>query len=239
MNLQYNQYEHGIPAERSAAPEEVRAFMVKVYNWMALGLALTAIVAWGVASSSGLMQTLIQNRGIFIGLIIAELGLVLALSWAINRISATVAMLMFLAYAAINGLTLSFIFMAYTQESITSTFFIFAATFAGMSAFGYFTKRDLSGVGHFMVMGLWGLIIASFVNVFMRSDMLYWLTTYAGVLIFVGLTAWDTQKIKNFAFNAEEGSQEHSKAAIIGALILYLDFINLFLYLLRIFGRRR
>jgi len=239
MNMQFNQYEQGIPVEQSAAVSEVRAFMVKVYNWMAMGLALTGIIAWAIAGSPELLKMIYQTQGIFFGLIIAELALVIAFSWAINRISATVAMLMFLAYAAINGVTISFIFLLYTQESITSTFFICAATFGGMSAFGYFTKRDLSGMGHFMMMGLFGLIIASVVNMFMNSEMLYWLTTYMGVLIFVGLTAWDTQKIKAFAFSASEGSQEHSKAAIMGALILYLDFINLFLYMLRIFGRRR
>ena len=146
---------------------------------------------------------------------------------------------LFYVYAILNGLTLSVVFLIYTKGSIATTFFVTAGTFAGMSAYGYITKRDLTSVGNFMMMGLFGLIIASVVNMFMRSEMIYWVTTYAGILIFVGLTAYDTQKIKELNVIGNAGTDEDHKEAIHGALILYLDFINLFLYLLRLLGRRR
>ena len=172
-------------------------------------------------------------------MIIGELLLVGALSKMVNRVSATTAMAMFIGYSVMNGVTISFIFFVYTMGSIASTFFITAATFAAMSAIGYFTKKDLTSLGNILTMALIGLIIASIVNIFLKSDMLYWIATYAGVLIFTGLTAYDTQKIKEMNIIGNAGTDEDKKEAIMGALTLYLDFINLFLFLLRIFGGRK
>jgi FtsH-binding integral membrane protein len=156
-----------------------------------------------------------------------------------RRLSAIGAAALFYVYAIMNGLTLSVVFLVYTQESIASTFFVTAGTFAGMSAYGYLTKRDLTSAGSFFFMGLWGLIIAMVVNMFLHSPMLYWGISIFGVLIFVGLTAYDTQKIKELNVIGNSGTDEDHKEAIHGALILYLDFVNLFLYLLRLLGRRR
>ncbi len=175
----------------------------------------------------------------FFGLIIAELGLVMTLSAAIGRLQATTATLMFFAYSALNGLTLSAIFIAYTSASIANTFFVTAGTFGAMSLYGYATKRDLTSWGSFLFMGLIGVIIASVVNIFLRSEMIYWVVTYAGVIVFVGLTAYDTQQIKAMALQGFGDEESERKGAVIGALRLYLDFVNLFLMLLNIFGRRR
>jgi FtsH-binding integral membrane protein len=217
-----------------------KVFMAKVYGWMTAALLITALVAMYVAGSEQFMNSIVHNRGLLIGLFIGELALVWILSASINRLSFPVAATMFVAYSALNGLTMSFIFLLYTSASIASTFFITAGTFGAMSLYGYTTKKDLSSWGSLLLMALIGLIIASVVNMFMVSTMLYWITTCAGVLIFVGLTAYDTQKIKNMGVS-DEGSYTDvgKKMAILGALSLYLDFINLFLYLLRIFGRRR
>jgi FtsH-binding integral membrane protein len=176
---------------------------------------------------------------IFWGLLIMELVLVWGLSAAINKLPAVLATLIFLFYAALNGVTFSVIFLVYQLGSIAYTFFITAAMFGAMSVFGYVTKIDLTKVGGFLMMGLVGLIIASVVNIFVASSTLDWLISYIGVFIFVGLTAYDTQKIKNMSMNVESASEEGNKASIMGALALYLDFINLFLLLLRIMGRRR
>jgi len=216
-----------------------RTFVSKVYGWMAFALLVTALVAMATVSSPDLQKLVVANRGVFIVLILAELGLVIGLSAAINRMSASTATAMFIAYSALNGLTLSFIFFVYTTGSIASTFFITAATFGAMSVYGHTTKRDLTSIGNLCFMGLIGVIIASVANLFFSSPALYWATTYIGVLVFVGLTAYDTQKIKRMGLaGLEEGEQER-KGAILGALALYLDFINLFILLLRIFGRRR
>ncbi len=212
-------------------------FIRRVYNWMALGLAVTAIVAL-YAVNSGLIFSLLRNPIIMIVLIVGELGLVIALSAAIGRFQSSTALFMFFAYSFLNGLTISTIFLVYTKASIANTFFITAGTFAAMSLYGYTTKRDLTSMGSFLMMGLFGIIIASFVNFFFRSPAFYWLITYAGIAIFVGLTAYDAQKIKEMAYAGFSGSEEERKGAVIGALRLYLDFINLFLLLLRIFGRR-
>jgi len=212
-------------------------FIRRVYNWMALGLAVTAIVAL-YAVNSGLVLSLLRNPIIMILLIVGELGLVIALSAAIGRFHSSTAMFMFFAYSFLNGLTISTIFLVYTKASIANTFFITAGTFAAMSVYGYTTKRDLTSMGSFLMMGLIGIIIASFVNFFFSSPAIYWLITYAGIAIFVGLTAYDAQKIKEMAYAGFSGSEEERKGAVIGALRLYLDFINLFLLLLRIFGRR-
>lgn len=215
------------------------ALMRKVYVWMTLALVLTGITAYGVASSPGLMMTIIQTPAIMWGLIIAELAIVIAISAAINRLSLTTATLLFVLYSVLNGATLSLIFAVYTMSSIANVFFITAGTFGVMAAYGYFTKRDLSSWGRLLLMALIGLIIATLVNVFLvKSSGFDLILSYAGVLIFVGLTAYDTQKIKQMLAMQTDMGEGAQKVALLGALSLYLDFINLFLYLLRIFGRR-
>ena len=224
--------------ERDRATTAISEFMRKVYNWMALGLAATAIAALYTASSPGLLQLIFGNPMVLIVLIVAELGLVIAISAAINRIQSSTALMMFFVYSILNGLTLSSIFLVYTSASIANTFFVTAGTFGVMSLYGYTTKKDLTSWGSFLMMGLIGIIIGSIVNFFFQSPMFYWLITYAGIIVFVGLTAYDTQKIKEMAYAGFGGAEMERKGAILGALTLYLDFINLFLLLLRLFGRR-
>jgi len=216
-----------------------RTFVSKVYGWMAIALVITAFVAMAVASSEAAAKLILANRGLFYGLLIGELLLVIALTAAIGRMSATTATVVFVIYAAANGVTLSLIFLVFTAESIASTFFVTGGTFGAMSLYGYYTKRDLTSIGNLCFMALIGLIIASLVNLFLMNPMLYWVTTYVGILIFVGLTAYDTQKIKRIAMAGIEEGDAAQKGAILGALALYLDFINLFLLFLRLFGRRR
>ena len=215
------------------------AFMSKVYTWMSGGLAITGLIAMWVASTPSLIETIVTNQFLFFGLIIGEILLVGYLMARIHKISAQTAGIIFTGYAALNGLTLSVVFLAYTSASIASTFFVTAGTFAIMSIYGYYTKKALTSWGNLLFMALIGVIIASVVNFFMQSEMLYWLITYAGVFVFVGLTAYDTQKIKRMSTANEVGSENESKGAIVGALMLYLDFINLFLLLLRILGDRK
>lgn len=218
-------------------------FMAKVYAWMAGALCVTGIIAFVVANTPELVLAIVGNKLMFYGLIICEIILVVYLSSAIHKISVPNAIAMFLLYAAINGATLSIIFLAYTLESIATTFFITATTFGAMSAYGYFTKKDLTSIGNLAIMGLIGIIIASVVNMFLQSTMLYWITTYIGVFVFIGLIAYDTQKIKNIYegiyTSGEETIEIEQKSAVMGALSLYLDFINLFLLLLRFFGGRK
>ncbi len=228
-----------LPYQRDRVAVAQSAFIRNVYNWMALGLAVTAISALYTASSQSMLQLIFGNPVVLIVLIVAELGLVVAMSAAINRIESTTALIMFFIYSLLNGLTLSAIFLAYTSASIANTFFVTAGTFAAMSVYGYTTKSDLTSWGSFLMMGLIGIIIASVVNLFLRSEQIYWLITYAGVIVFVGLTAYDTQRIRQMALAGFEGAEMERKGAILGALMLYLDFINLFLLLLRIFGSRR
>jgi FtsH-binding integral membrane protein len=213
-------------------------FINKVYGWMALALAITGFVALRTANS-GLIDVIAGNQILFFGIIIAELGLVVWLSSRIESMNATKAISLFLLYSALNGLTFSILFLIYTAGSIASTFFITAGTFGVMSAYGYFTKTDLTSIGNIAFMGLIGIIIASVVNIFWHNETLYWGITYIGVLVFVGLTAYDTQKIKKMSLEMDINSEEGSKGAIMGALALYLDFINLFIMLLRIFGDRK
>ncbi len=203
-----------------------------VYGWMGGGLALTAFVSLVTVSSPALLQAILGNRILFYALILGEFGLVIGISSAINRISASTASMLFLAYAALNGLTMSTIFVAYTSSSVASTFVVTAGMFGAMSLYGYATKSDLTSWGSFLFMGLVGVIIASVVNIFLQSSMIYWVMSFCGVIVFTGLTAYDTQKIKN------QGNAG-TKGAILGALTLYLDFINMFLMLLRILGNRR
>lgn len=214
------------------------ALMRKVYIWMAMALAITGVTAFGVASSPNLLALIFSSKLLFFGLIIAELALVILLTARLQKLSLTTATLFFVLFAVINGVTLSSIFVIYTMASIAQTFFICSATFGVMAVYGYTTKRDLSSMGKLLFMALIGLIIATVVNIFMRSSGLDMAISYIGVLVFVGLTAWDTQKIKLMLANAEDMGEGAQKIALIGALSLYLDFINLFIYLLRIFGRR-
>ena len=211
----------------------------QTYMWMTGGLCLTAIIALALSQSVS-AEWLLANSMVWIGFVIAELALVVIISAAINRLSPAVATALFLAYAALNGVTLSFIFLAYTTTSITAAFFVTAGMFGITSLYGYTTKRDLTGIGSIAIMALIGLILASIVNMFLASSGLYWLITYAGVIIFVALTAYDTQKIKRWSQRvAPSDTITIQRLGILGALTLYLDFINLFLFILRIMGRRR
>lgn len=214
-------------------------FLAKVFNWMAIGLGVTGVIAWFMASS-GLAAQLVQGP-MFMILILAQLGMVFYLSARIEKIQPGTATGLFLGYAALNGLTLSMVFLAYTGSSIAATFFITAGMFGAMAGYGLVTKRDLSGMGSFMFMGLIGIIIASVVNVFLKSSSLYWAISLIGVFVFVGLTAYDVQKIKRMGEEGimQQGEGAIQRGAIMGALALYLDFINLFLMLLRFFGGSR
>jgi uncharacterized protein len=209
----------------------------QVYAWMTAGLLVTGAVAAYTAQSQFLLQLIFGNPfGIWV-LFIAQIAMVLGLSAGIGRLAPATATGLFIAYAALNGLTMAAIFLVYTRTSIASTFFITASTFGVMSLYGYTTKRDLTRMGSLLFMALIGLILASLVNFFLKSTALYWIITYVGVLIFVGLIAWDTQKIKRLSAQAIDETSGR-RIAILGSLMLYLDFINLFLFLLRIFGRR-
>ncbi len=214
------------------------ALMRKVYTWMALALAITGITAYGVATSPNLLAMIFGSKMVFFGLIIAELALVIILSARLSKLSLTTATMLFILYSVINGATMASIFVVYTMSSIAKTFFICAATFGVMAVYGYTTKRDLSSMGKLLFMALIGLIIATVVNLFVKSTGFDLIVSYIGVLIFVGLTAWDTQKIKIMLADAEYMDEGAQKIALIGALSLYLDFVNMFLYLLRIFGSR-
>jgi hypothetical protein len=217
------------------------SFINRVYGWMCGGLVLTALIAMWAASTPAVMNTILSSQILFFGLIILELAAVGFLAVRLNKMSAMTATVVYLAYAALNGLTLSVIFYHFTMESLATTFFATAGTFGVMSLYGYVTKRDLTSFGNICFMLLIGAIIASVVNMFWANSMLYWITTYIGIAVFVGLTAYDTQKIKemSLAVDGIEQSESARKYAIFGALTLYLDFINLFLLLLRIFGGSR
>ncbi|MCI5168271.1 MAG: Bax inhibitor-1/YccA family protein [Candidatus Electrothrix sp. GM3_4] len=222
-----------------ARQEASTIFLAKVFNWMAAGLALTGIVAW-LAATSGLTRSIISSP-LYIVLIIAEVGLVIYLSARVEKIRAATATALFLGYAALNGLTMSVIFLRYTGASIAGTFMITAGMFGAMALYGMVTKRDLSGMGSFMFMGLIGIIIASVVNMFLGSSTLHMAISGIGVIIFVGLTAYDVQRIKTMGEQGimTQGEETLQKGAILGALALYLDFINLFWMLLTFFGGGR
>jgi FtsH-binding integral membrane protein len=239
----------------AAVDEGLRSYMLKVYNYMGIGLVVTGLVAYfgnalatttNAEAAAAQLQNgeyltqwgvLLYTTPLMWVVALAPFGFVLALSFGINRMSAATAQIVFWAFAAVMGLSLSSIFMVYTDASIAKVFFITAATFGAMSLWGYTTKRDLTGMGNFLIMGLIGLIIAMLVNIFLQSSMLDFAISAIGVLIFVGLTAYDTQKIKE-SYSASFGADVLAKGAIMGALSLYLDFINLFLMLLRLFGNR-
>jgi FtsH-binding integral membrane protein len=218
------------------AAERISAFLWKVYGWMALGLGLTAVVAFAVAGSPELLRALVGNRLVFFGLIIAELGLVFYLSARATRMAPGTAAGLFAVYSALNGVTLSVVLLAYTGESVATTFVVTAGMFGALALFGSTTKRSLAGAGQFFMMGLVGLILASVVGIFWQNDALQFLISVVGVIVFTGLTAWDAQRLKQMALALPEG--QVASHAIVGALSLYLDFINLFLMLLRFTGRR-
>ena len=222
-----------------ATAAEQQRFMVRVYNWMTAGLGITGFMAFYISNSPAMMNIIFGNPIMPIALIITQIGLVFWLATRVIQMSASKATGVFMLYAGLTGITFSAIFMAYTTASIFSTFLATAGTFGAMSLYGYTTKKDLTSWGSFLFMGLIGIIIASLVNMFMQSSMMHMIITYAGVLIFVGLTAYDTQKIKEMNILGNEGTEEDTKEAIRGALTLYLDFINLFLMLLRLMGDRR
>ena len=236
------------PSQARAAEIDVglREYMLKVYNYMASGLALTGIIAYLTANTpavlnlfyapvagGGFAPTMLAYVAMF-----SPFAFILALSFGINRMKASTAQMVFWAFAAVMGLSLSHIFLTFTGVSITRVFFIAAGTFAAMSLYGYTTKRDLTGIGSFLIMGLFGIIIASVVNMFLQSAAMQFVISVVGVLVFVGLTAYDTQKIKN-VYLQSDGAEVMAKKTIMGALTLYLDFINLFLMLLHLFGDRR
>ncbi len=212
--------------------------LTKVFGWMCGGLLVSALTAYWVAGTPRVMDAIIGNQAVFLGLIILELILVVSLSWLIRRISAGAATALFVAYAIVNGLTLSIIVLAYTDASLSFTFFTTAGMFGAMALYGYLTKRDLSGFGAFFTMAIFGIIIASLVNIFIANSALNLVISIVGVLLFTGLTAYDVQKIKNMELVATDDASR-SKLAIFGALMLYLDFINIFLSLLRLTGRKR
>ncbi|PIP73442.1 MAG: hypothetical protein COW89_02680 [Nitrospinae bacterium CG22_combo_CG10-13_8_21_14_all_47_10] len=222
-----------------ATAAEQQRFMVRVYNWMTAGLAITGFMAFYVSNNPTMMNIIFGNPVIPIVLIIAQIGLVFWLASRVMQMSASQATGVFMLYAGLTGITFSTIFVVYTSASITSTFLVTAGTFGAMSLYGYTTRKDLTSWGSFLFMGLIGIIIASLVNIFLQNSMMSTVITYAGVLIFVGLTAYDTQKIKEMNIIGNEGTEEDTKEAIRGALTLYLDFINLFLMLLRLMGDRR
>jgi FtsH-binding integral membrane protein len=222
-----------------ALGQEQAQFMTKVYLWMTFGLATTAYTSYMVSNSDALMGLILSNKIAFYGLMFVELGLVVAISAFIRKISAAMATGLFFLYSLLNGVTFSVIFLAYTHQSIVSTFGVTAGMFAGLSAYGFITRRDLSALGAFMISALFGLILGMVVNLFLHNGLLNLVLNLAGVVIFSGLIAYDTQKIKGFNTPGSQGTDDGQKNAIYGALILYLDFINLFLRLLQLTGRRR
>jgi len=230
-----------VPLKQTQTQVMVNSFIRSTYNWMAVGLALTGFVAYYISNSPDILQLIFGNRMVFFGLIIGQLALVFTLSARVQKMQASTATGLFVLYAALNGVTLSFIFLVYTKTSIASTFFICAATFVATSIFGMTTKRDLTSMGNFLFMGLIGIIIATVVNMFLRSPAVAMVVSYIGVLVFVGLTAYDTQQLKHMAMTQPDGLEAGvvRKGAIIGALKLYLDFINMFIFMLHIFGGNR
>jgi uncharacterized protein len=226
-----------------SSPEQIardqQRFISKVYGWMATALAITGLTAWYAASNDQLVQFFIANRGLLFVMFIGQILLVGSLAGWIRKMSSQTATIIFVVYSILTGLIFSTLFLIYTSGSLATTFLITGGMFAAMSIYGWTTGNDLTKFGSILFMLLIGLILASIVNIFLGSSMLYWITTYVGIFIFTGLIAYDTQKIKNMAAYVEEGTEEHRKGAIMGALSLYLDFINLFMMLLRIFGNRR
>ena len=238
MNTPQNTSIFNLQASEAQA-EIQRSFIMRVYGWMFFGLLVTAVSALATVSYPGMMQLLVSNSFIFFGLLIGELALVIILSAAINRFPPAVAALLFTGYAVLNGVTLSVLILLYTFSSIAITFGVTAATFGIMTLYGYTTQRDLTKLGSLLIMALIGFLLATVVNIFLNLAVMYWVLTFVGILIFVGLIAYDTQKLKKMSLAVSEDGQMARRASILGALALYLDFINLFLLLLRLLGRRR
>lgn len=233
-------YRNGMTTEIGVrSTSGVAAFLTGVYYWMTFALGLSALCAWAVGTTPALTNLVYKNPILLTVLILAELGLVITVSWGINKMSAATATALFALYAALNGVTLGYIFIVYTLPAITSAFLTTTLTFAVMAVIGTVTKRDLTRLGSILLMALIGLIIASFVNIFLQNSTMGWIITYVGVLIFVGLTAYDAQKVKQMYLTMGGDMETNRKISVLGALTLYLDFINLFLMLLRIFGGRR
>jgi len=231
----YDNYERALPRDRDA--DVVARFMRGVYGWMCGGLAITAATAWLVAGSPALVAAIFGNRLLFCVLVIAQLGIVFTLSARVERMAAGTASLLFIAYSALTGVTLSSILLVFTGESVFSTFIVTAGMFGALAAYGTVTRRELSGLGQFLFMGLIGVVLASIVGLFWHNDGLQFMISFIGVIVFAGLTIYDAQRLKELAFATSAGPT--SGATIVGALALYLDFINLFLFLLRFFGNRR
>ena len=217
--------------------ERATSFLRKVYGWMFVGLGITATIALAVASSPAIVQTLATNRILFFGLMFGELGLVFYLSARVQKLSPGTAAGLFLLYSALNGVTLSFIFLLYSGTSIATTFLVTAGMFGALALYGSTTKRSLAGVGQFVFMGLIGVVLASVVGMFWKSEGLQFIISIVGVIVFTGLTAWDAQRLKVMAASVPEG--QYGSYSVVGALSLYLDFINLFLFMLRFLGGRR
>jgi FtsH-binding integral membrane protein len=225
--------------ETTADEGAIQLVFSQVYLLMALGLVITAVVAAWVSASPAMLRLIYTNWWVPLGLFVVQIILVIVLSAAVMRLSTGVAVALFVAYAALLGVSLSAIFLVYTDASIATTFFITAGTFGVMSIFGFVTKRDLTKMGSLLIMLLIGFVLGSLLNMFLRSEAIYWILTYVGIAIFVGLIAYDTQKIKRLAASGLAAGRQRGGIVVMGALALYLDFINLFLLLLRIFGRSR
>lgn len=225
--------------KREVTDEAFAVLLKNVYAWMALALGVTGVAAMYVLNNQSIHQFLFEHFGLLMGLLVAELLLAVVFTMRFNKLSFNAASILFGLYALLTGVSLAPVFWLYTQESIASTFFITAGTFGAMSLFGYFTKKDLSPWGRYLLMGLLGIIIASVVNLFMQSTRVEWITTYVGIAVFVLLTAYDTQKIKNLMAERDEVNESSLKLALYGSFMLYLDFINLFLKLLKAFGKRK
>ena len=226
-----------VPIQPAAAAERVTDFLRKVYGWMCAGLGITALVAFEVAGSPAILSHLVSNQFLYLGLILAELALVFYLSARAERLAPGTATALFGLYAALNGVTLSFVLLAYTGQSVADAFVVTAGMFGAMALFGSTTKRSLAGVGQFVFMGLIGLVLASLVGLFWHNNALQFVISVVGVIVFTGLTAWDAQRLKQMALAIPEG--QAGSLAIVGALSLYLNFMNLFLSLLTLFGNRR
>jgi uncharacterized protein len=221
----------------TAASEQVTAFLRLVYGWMCVGLGITASVAWFVASSPAVWTTIAQNRLLFWAIIIAQLGLVFVMSARVHTLSPGVAAALFLTYSGLTGVTMSYVLLVYTGASVASTFVVTAGMFGSLALYGTLTSRSLAGWGQFLFMGLIGVVLASVVGLFWQSDALQFVIAFCGVIVFTGLTAYDAQRLRNMALSLPDGRV--GSYAVVGALALYLDFINLFLMLLRLFGGRR
>jgi uncharacterized protein len=228
--------ENRFPAALAAA-DRVNAFLRAVYGWMCAGLAVTAATAWTIAGSPAIVRAIATNRLLFWLLMGAQLGIVVALSARVDKMAAATASLLFVVYSALTGVTISFVLLAYTGESVANTFIVTAGMFGGLAAYGTLTRRSLAGMGSFLFMGLIGVVLASVVGIFWHSDALQFVISFIGVIVFSGLAAYDAQRLKAMALTTPTGQTE--AYAIVGALALYLDFINLFLFLLRFLGNRR